>query len=67
MSVDLIEIVRKYALQNAALYNGKANPKAVVGKVLAELPDLRSRAKEVAAAAEVVCNEISIHADRGHM
>jgi glutamyl-tRNA synthetase len=29
--------VRKYALQNAVQYNGKANEKAVIGKVIAEL------------------------------
>jgi glutamyl-tRNA synthetase len=59
MSADLKEAVRKYALQNAALFGGKANPKAVMGKVLAEQPELRSRAREVAAAAEEVCNEVA--------
>lgn len=59
MSIDLKEIIKKYALQNAALYGGKANPKAVMGKVLAEQPELRSRAKEVAAAAEEVCREVA--------
>ncbi len=44
---DLEATVRKYALQNAVLYSGKANPKAVQGKVLAEAPELRSRVKEV--------------------
>jgi len=44
---DLEAIVRKYALQNAVLYAGKANSKAVQGKVLAESPELRSRVKEV--------------------
>ena len=59
MSTELKEIVRKYALQNAALYGGKANPKAVMGKVLAEQPEYRSRAKEVAAVADEVCREIA--------
>ncbi|MCG7840801.1 MAG: glutamate--tRNA ligase [Methanomassiliicoccales archaeon] len=44
---DLEMTVRKYALQNAVLYAGKANPKAVQGKVLAESPEYRSRVKEV--------------------
>ncbi|MHC1680721.1 MAG: glutamate--tRNA ligase [Methanomassiliicoccales archaeon] len=47
MSEDLEATIRKYALQNAVLYSGKANPKAVQGKVLAESPELRSRVKEV--------------------
>ncbi len=59
MSAELIEAIRKYALQNAALYGGKANPKAVMGKVLAEQPELRSRAREVSAAAEEVCREVA--------
>jgi len=59
MSAELKDVVRKYALQNAALYGGKANPKAVMGKVMAERPELRSRAREVAAASEEVCRELA--------
>ena len=33
----IIQTARKYALQNAVLFNGKANPKAVIGKVIAVL------------------------------
>ena len=40
-------VIRKYALQNAVKYKGKANPGAVIGKVLAENPDLRDKAKEI--------------------
>jgi glutamyl-tRNA synthetase len=36
----------KYVVQNAAKY-GKANEKAVMGKVMAENPEFRKRAKEV--------------------
>lgn len=45
--MDLQALVRKYALQNAVSYEGKANVGAVMGKVMAENPELRSRAKEV--------------------
>jgi glutamyl-tRNA synthetase len=58
MSADLKEVIRKYALQNAAMYGGRANPKAVMGKVMAERPELRSRAREVSMAADEVCREI---------
>ena len=44
---DLREIILKYALQNAILHDGKANYKAVMGKIMAENPSLRSRAKEL--------------------
>ncbi len=36
-SNKISEVSRKYALQNAVQFNGKANPKAVIGKVIAEL------------------------------
>ncbi|MBI4143419.1 glutamate--tRNA ligase [Candidatus Woesearchaeota archaeon] len=39
--------IRKYALQNAVRYKGKANAGAVIGKVLAENPELREKAKEI--------------------
>ncbi len=59
MSAELKDVVRKYALQNAALHEGKANPKAVMGKAMAEMPELRSRAREVSAAAEEACRELA--------
>jgi glutamyl-tRNA synthetase len=37
MSEKIKQVAKKYALQNAVQFNGKANPKAVVGKVIAEL------------------------------
>ncbi len=45
--IDLESLIRKYALQNAVLYSGKANPKAVQGKVLAESPEMRARVREI--------------------
>jgi glutamyl-tRNA synthetase len=44
---DLRDKILKYALQNAILHDGKANYKAVMGKIMAENPDLRSKAKEL--------------------
>ncbi|MDH7507965.1 MAG: glutamate--tRNA ligase [Methanomassiliicoccales archaeon] len=68
MDLDRIsELVRKYTLQNAIMYGGKADVKAVMGKVLAEQPDLRPRAKEISAiVAEQVqkINQMSIEAQR---
>ncbi|QLH75537.1 MAG: glutamate--tRNA ligase [Methanomassiliicoccales archaeon] len=40
-------VILKYALQNAFLYGGKANAKAVQGKVMAEQPALRPHIKEI--------------------
>jgi glutamyl-tRNA synthetase len=52
--VDLEETVRKYALQNAVQFNGKATMGSVLGKVMAENPDLRQKAKDVSAVAKDV-------------
>jgi len=35
------DLIYKHALLNAVEYNGKANPKAVLGKVISENPDLK--------------------------
>ena len=44
---DLEEIVYKDALLNAAKHKGSANPGAVIGSIMANEPELRSRAKEI--------------------
>jgi len=41
------ELILKYALQNAVKYKGKANFGAIIGKVLAEDPSLKKKAKEI--------------------
>lgn len=41
------ELARKYALANAFAHGGKAQVGSVISKILAEMPDLRSKAKEI--------------------
>ncbi|NJE75552.1 glutamate--tRNA ligase [Thermococcus sp. ES12] len=45
--MNVEELILKYALINAYTHKGKANPKAVIGKVLGENPELRPKAKEI--------------------
>lgn len=60
MMPDHIEdTIRKYALQNAVFFKGTANPKAIVGKVLGECPDLRSRSAEIMQIADSVVSEVN--------
>lgn len=59
MSDQIEDAVRKYALQNAVFFKGKANPKAVVGKVLGEVPELRPRSAEVMEVAARVVAEVN--------
>jgi len=56
---DLREIALKYALQNALFHNGKANYKAVMGKIMAENPSLRSRAKELIEEVRRIVEEVN--------
>ena len=44
---DLREIILKHALLNAVEHGGKANVQAVLGKVIAEVPDAKGRISEV--------------------
>ena len=53
-------LARKYALENAVKHGGKANPGAVIGKVMAEGGDVvRPRAKDVPALANAVIAEVN--------
>ena len=44
---DLEKIVFKHALLNAAKHKGSANPGAVMGSIMSNEPELRSKAKEI--------------------
>ena len=46
-SIDIVAIVRKYALQNAVEYNGSGQSGSVLGRILGERADLRKNAKEL--------------------
>lgn len=59
MDESLKSAIRKYALQNAVRYKGKANPGAVIGRVLAESPELRENAKEISNEAVKAVKEIN--------
>jgi glutamyl-tRNA synthetase len=45
--MTLNDLIRKYALQNAAKFSGRANPGAVIGKLLQEDPELKAKVKEL--------------------
>jgi len=44
---DIIEAAKKFAAHNASQHDGTAQSGSVIGKILAEYPDLKSRVKEV--------------------
>ncbi|WXG41351.1 MAG: glutamate--tRNA ligase [Candidatus Freyarchaeum deiterrae] len=59
MSNDLEQTILKYALANAVKFGGNANQKAVMGRVIAENPELRSQAKEIGKLTSQIIGEIS--------
>ncbi len=56
---ELKELIRKAALLNAVSHDGKAQAGALVGKVLGERQDLRSKVKELSAVINTVVDEIN--------
>jgi glutamyl-tRNA synthetase len=52
------EVIYKHALKNAIDY-GKANPKAVLGKVLAEMPELKEKLREILPLIDEVVKEVN--------
>jgi glutamyl-tRNA synthetase len=59
MSKNLEQIILKYALANAVKFGGKANQKAVMGKIIAENPDLKSQIKEVGKLASQIIEDVN--------
>jgi glutamyl-tRNA synthetase len=53
------ETVRKYALLNAYQHGGKAQPGAVLGKILAEKPELRREAREISSLTARIVEEVN--------
>lgn len=51
--------IRKYALQNAARFGGKANPGNIIGKVIGENPELKSKGKELMKEIQAVVDEVN--------
>ena len=56
---ELREFIRKAALLNAVGHDGKAQAGAMVGKVLGEKQELRSRVKELSGVINSVVNEVN--------
>ena len=57
--MDIKALARKYALQNAIEYNGKANPGSVIGKIMNEGPEYKSQAKDVAIISREVIADVN--------
>ena len=56
---ELREMIRKAALLNAVSHDGKAQAGAMVGKILGEKQELRTRVKELSGVINSVVNEVN--------
>ena len=56
---DLKELIRKAALLNAVSHDGKAQAGAIVGKILGEKQELRTRVKELSSLINVIVNDVN--------
>ncbi len=56
---ELRKLIRKAALLNAVSHDGKAQAGALVGKVLGEKAELRSRIKDLSGVIDAVVNEVN--------
>ncbi len=56
---ELKRVMEKFALQNSVKFEGKANVGAVIGKVLAEKPELKKNTKELSKQISEVIREIT--------
>ena len=55
---EIRELIERYALQNAVKYQAAPNQSAVMGKLMGEHPELRSRAKEITSLVKEVLAEV---------
>jgi glutamyl-tRNA synthetase len=58
-NIEITELIRKFALLNAVKHDGKAQTGPVIGKVLAEKPELKAKAKEITVLINKVVAEIN--------
>jgi glutamyl-tRNA synthetase len=58
-NTKLIELVRKHALINAVKHDGKADAKAVISRIMADVPEARSKVNEVKEIANKIVLEVN--------
>ncbi len=56
---DIDKIIWKWALDNARRFDGKANPGAVIGKLLNEMPDIKTKLKTISPKIQSIIAEVN--------
>jgi len=58
--MELDNIIRKYALQNAIKFKGKANAGSLIGKIFAEDPEYKKQAKEISSKIQEILKSVNV-------
>jgi glutamyl-tRNA synthetase len=53
------DIIRKYALQNAVKFNGRANPGTIIGKLMQEDPEIKKQLKSLQPIIQQIVKEVN--------
>ncbi len=56
---DIDSIIWKWALDNARRFDGKANPGAVIGKLLKEMPEIKKKLKDISPKVQAIVAEVN--------
>ncbi len=59
MDAEVKNLIKKWALQNAVSYKGNASFGAVIGKLISEMPDIKSRLKELNSFIKAIISEVN--------
>ena len=57
--MEISKQIRNFALQNAVKFKGKANPGAIIGKIIAEHPELKPQIQEISKQINQTVKEIN--------
>jgi len=57
--MDIKKSIRKFVLQNAVQHKGRANPGAIIGKLIAENPDVKKDMKNVSKEVNEIIKEVN--------
>ena len=60
ISEEISAAIRRYALENAVKFNGKANPNALIGRIMGDFPEARQNGKEILAAINTIVAEVNL-------
>ena len=59
MTKEVDKVIWKWALDNARKHEGKASPGAVIGQLLNEMPEIKTKLKEISPRVQAIIAEVN--------